>query len=41
MSREVKLIFRGLRGVVSRRSLPKRRRRIAAAGLVTSADRAA
>ena len=41
MSREVKLIFRGLRGIVVRRSLPKRRRRIAGTGLVTSADRAA
>jgi AcrR family transcriptional regulator len=41
MSREVKLVFRGLRDVAVRRSLPKRRRRVAGAGLVTSADRAA
>ena len=41
MSREVKLIFRGLHGATVRRSMPKRRRRIAGTGLATSADRAA
>src|SRR5512135_692262 len=38
MSREVKLIFRGLHGSAGRRSLPKRRRRIAGTELATSAD---
>jgi AcrR family transcriptional regulator len=41
MSREVKLIFRGLHGVEARRSLPKRRRRVAGAEFGASADRAA
>ncbi len=41
MAREVKLIFRGLHGSAGRRSLPKRRRRIAGTELATSADRAA
>jgi AcrR family transcriptional regulator len=41
MSREVKLIFRGLRGSVARRPLAKRRRRIAGPDLRASADRAA